>query len=81
MLNTTERPGVGDAPAPLGLSAAAAAEVGRAAVRVECHQCGFEPDATRPAPAACPKCHGGAWERYFPPGSLVSHKRELGGGR
>lgn len=39
---------------------------------LECHSCGFEPpDAALAPPPVCPKCHGGAWERYARPGSIL----------
>jgi len=39
--------------------------------RIQCRACGFEPlDAVTPPPR-CPKCAGGAWERFVIPRSLV----------
>ena len=39
--------------------------------RVQCRRCGFEPEAGSDQPTRCPKCFGGAWERFTIPGSLL----------
>lgn len=38
--------------------------------RLQCHYCGYEPPVNS-ATRRCPKCGGGAWERYIVPGSLL----------
>lgn len=46
---------------------------------MQCHYCGYEP--ANAVPRRCPKCGGGAWERYVVPGSLLVaalHRRPEG---
>jgi hypothetical protein len=49
--------------------------------RLQCRSCGFEPaDAIIP-PSRCPKCAGGAWERFAYPRSLLKFaERRVEGG-
>ena len=45
-----------------------------AVFHVQCRRCGFEPaDQAVTPPSVCPKCHGGAWERFARPGSILDH--------
>jgi len=39
--------------------------------RLQCHACNFEPIDAVIAPLRCPKCAGGAWERFVIPRSLL----------
>ena len=38
---------------------------------IQCRSCGYEPSGG-PAPAYCPKCRGGCWERFVQIGKLRS---------
>ena len=72
---TTSPQQSGSAACPSAFARPGASPARTVAARLECRRCGFEPDAALAPPPACPKCHGGAWERYFVPGSLVPHER------
>ena len=37
---------------------------------VQCHACGYEPPRPDHPPRQCPKCLGGAWERFIWRGRL-----------
>ena len=52
----------------------------RSVQHVLCKCCGYEPPAEAAVPVQCPKCYGGAWDRFVwrgklrPPQSAVPRK-------
>ena len=44
-----------------------------AVFQLQCHNCGYEPDAFVSAPRICPKCRGESWERFARPGSILEN--------
>ena len=50
-----------------------------AVFQVQCHYCGYEPQSVTTAPEVCPKCHGGSWERFARPRSILEHAEEEAG--
>jgi rubrerythrin len=41
--------------------------------QLQCRNCGYEPQDAIVPPRVCPKCHGGTFERYTRPGSILEN--------